>query len=160
MSGCFLMKLKNRVANCTSLFADSASISCLPCFLYIWMSSLNPSFHNVIEEKAHVRPRCSLVLRAALSWSFWRCGLNLPIFSLVMRSLAFLISLVISEFEVTNCPLSSIRDRPQIQFLMRNMQPSWGSSILASRSSYSFLIQSGIAALYPPGPSPCLNLFF
>jgi hypothetical protein len=154
------MKLKNWVANCSSLFADSASILCLPCFLYIWMSSANPSFHDAIEEIAHVRPWCSSVSRVMLSWSFWRCGLNLPAFSLVMRSLAFSITLVISEFEVTNYPLSSVWDRPQIHLVMHNMQPSRGSSILASWSSYSFFVQNGIASLYPVGPSLCLNLFF
>jgi hypothetical protein len=117
MYGCFLIKLKNWDVNCSSsLFANFASLSCLPCFWYIWMSSANPSVYDAIEELAHVRPRCSSVLRAALSWSFWRCCLNLPTFSLVTRSLAFLITLVISEFEVTNCLLSSVRDRPWIQF--------------------------------------------
>jgi hypothetical protein len=31
-------------------------------------------------------------------------------FSLVIRSLPFLITLVILEFEVTNCPLQSVQD--------------------------------------------------
>jgi hypothetical protein len=66
---------------------------------------MNPSIHDAIEEIAHVRPRCSSVSRAALSWSFWHCGLNLLAFSLVMRSLAFSITILISEFEVTNCDL-------------------------------------------------------
>jgi hypothetical protein len=35
------------------------------------MSSANPSFYDAIEEAARVRPRCSSVSRAALSWSFW-----------------------------------------------------------------------------------------
>jgi hypothetical protein len=160
MSRCFLMKLKNWVTNCSLSFADSASISCLPCFLYIWLSSANPSFHDAITEIARVWPRCSSVLRATLSWSFWHYGLNLLVFSLVMGSLTFSITLVISEFEVTNCLLSSIRDRPQIQFLMHNVQPSRRSGIPGSQSSCSFFIQSGIAALYPPGLSLCLNLFF
>jgi hypothetical protein len=64
------------------------------------------------------------------------------------------------EFEVINCSLSSIWDQPRIQFLVCNMQPSRGSGIPASRSSCSFFVQSGIAVLYPPGPSLCLNLFF
>jgi hypothetical protein len=134
------MKLKIWVANCSSLFADSASISCLPPFLYVWMSSANPSFHDAIEEIARVRPQCCSVSRATLSWSFWRCGLNLPVFSFVMRSLTFSITQVISEFEVTNYPLSSIRDQPQIQFLVRNVQPSRGSGIPASQSSFSFFV--------------------
>jgi hypothetical protein len=100
----------HRVANCSSLLADSASISCLPRFLYIWMSSANPSFYDAIEEIAHVRPRCSSVSMVALSWSFWHCNLNSSIFSLVTRSLAFSVTLVISEFEVINCPLSSIQN--------------------------------------------------
>jgi hypothetical protein len=41
-------------------------------------------------------------------------GLNSPVFSLVMRSLTFSITLVISEFEVTNHPLSPKQDRPRI----------------------------------------------
>jgi hypothetical protein len=142
------------------LFVDSASVSCLPHFLYIWMSSVNPYFHDAIEEIAHMRPRCSSISRVVLSWSFWRCGLNLPAFSLVMRSLAFSITLVISKFEVINYLLSSIQEQPQIQFLMCNVQPSRGSGIPASQSSCSFFVQSGIAALYPPCPSLCLNLFF
>jgi hypothetical protein len=124
------------------------------------MSSGNPSFHDAIEEIAHVRRRCSSVSRDALSWSFWCYGLNSSIFLLMMRSLAFSITLVISECEVINYLLSSIRDRPRIQFLMRNVQPSRGFSIPASRSSCSFFVHSGIAALYPPGPSLYLNLFF
>jgi hypothetical protein len=36
------------------LFADSASISSLPRFLYIWMSSANPSFHDAFEESSCV----------------------------------------------------------------------------------------------------------
>jgi hypothetical protein len=79
---------------------------------------------------------------------------------LVMRSLAFSITLVISKFEVINCPLLSIRDHPRIQFLMHNVQPSRGSGIPASQNSYSFFVQRRIATLYPSGPSPCLNLFF
>jgi hypothetical protein len=35
-----------------------------------------------------------------------------------------------------------------------------GSGIPASQSSCSFCVHFGIAALYPPGPSLCLNLFF
>jgi hypothetical protein len=124
------------------------------------MSSGNPYFHNEIEETACVRPRCSSISRAVLSWSFWRCDLNSPIFSLVMRYLAFSITLVISEFEVINYLLSSIRDRPRILFLVHNVQPSRGSGIPTSQSSCSFFVQSGIEALYPPGTSLCLNLFF
>jgi hypothetical protein len=124
------------------------------------MSSVNPSLHDAIEEIARVWPRCSSVLRAALSWSFWCYSLNSPIFTLVMRSLAFSITLVIWEFEVTKYPLSSIRDRPRMQFLVRNMQPSRGSGILGSWSTCSFFVQSGITALYPPHLSLCLNLFF
>jgi hypothetical protein len=41
--------------------------------------------------------------------------------------LAFSITLVILEFEVTNYPLLSIQDCPRIQFLMRNVQCSRGS---------------------------------
>jgi hypothetical protein len=36
------------------LFVDFASISCFSRFLYIRMSSVNPSFHDAIEEIAHV----------------------------------------------------------------------------------------------------------
>jgi hypothetical protein len=88
------------------------------------MSSANPAFHDAIDEIGRVRHRCSSVSRATLGWSFWCYDLNLLAFSLVTRSLAFSITLVISEFDVTNCPLSYIRDRPQIQFFVCNMQPS------------------------------------
>jgi hypothetical protein len=43
---------------------------------------------------------------------------------------------------------------------MRNVQPSRRSGIPAAWGSYSFFVQSGIVALYPPCPSLCLNLFF
>jgi hypothetical protein len=143
MSRCFILKLKNWVANYSSLLsADSASLSCLPCFLYIWMSSANPSFHDVIEEIAHVRSRCSSVLRTALSWSFWHYELTLLTFSLVTRSLVFSTTQVISEFEVTNYLLSSLRDWPRIYFFIHNVHASRGSDIPASGSSYSFFVQS------------------
>jgi hypothetical protein len=135
-------------------------LSCLPHFLYMWMSSTIPSFHDAIEEIAHVRPRCSSVSRAVLSWSFWHCSLNLLAFSLVMRSLAFWITLVISEFEVSNYLLSSVWDRPRIQFFVQNVQPSRASRIPTSWNPYSHFVQSEIADLYPLGPSLYLNLFF
>jgi hypothetical protein len=85
---------------------------CVICRLCIYiMSSMLLVYMNVLHEP--FLP-CSSVSRAVLSWSFWRCGLNLPVFSLVMRCLAFSITLVISKFEVTNYPLSSIRDGPWI----------------------------------------------
>jgi hypothetical protein len=124
------------------------------------MSSTNPCFHDVIEEIAHVRPRCSSVSRAVLNWFFWHCVLNSLVFSLVMRSLAFSITLVISKFEVTNCPFF-IYTRPTPDPVSHAQHAtSRGSGIPASRSSCSFFVQSGIAALYLPGPSLCLNLFF
>jgi hypothetical protein len=95
-----------------------------------------------------------------LSWSLSRSNLNSPVFSLVVRILAFSTTLVTSKLEVINHPLSSIRERPRVQFLVRIVQPSRGSGIPASRSSWSFFAHFGIAALYPPEPSLCLNLFF
>jgi hypothetical protein len=88
-SVCFLMKL-NTFLNCSSsLSINSASSPCLPHFLYKWLSSVNPSFHDAIEKKACVQPRCSSVSRATMSWLFWRCGLNLPAFFLGMSLLIF-----------------------------------------------------------------------
>jgi hypothetical protein len=107
-----------------------------------------------------VRPCCSSFSRATLSWSLSHYDLNSLVFSLVARVLDFSITLVTLELQVTNCPLSSIRERPWIQFLVRTMQPSRGSGIPASRSSCSFFILIDIVELYPPGPSLCLNLFF
>jgi hypothetical protein len=151
------MKLKNCCANVSSALC---AILCVLCFLYIWLSSANPSFHDEIEEITRVRPRCSSFSRAALNWSFSRCDFNLPIFSLAVRVLAFSTTLVNSEFEVINCLLSFVWERPQIQFLVHTVQPSRGSGTPASWSSCSFFVQIDIAALYPPGPSLCLNLFF
>jgi hypothetical protein len=89
--GFFLMKLKNYCANVSSTLC---AISCVLCFLYRWLSSANPSFHDAIEEIAHVRPRCSSFLRAALSWSLSRYDLNLSVFSLAARVLAFSSTLI------------------------------------------------------------------
>jgi hypothetical protein len=88
------------------------------------------------------------------------CYLNSPVFSLAVRVLPFSTMLVTSELEVINHPLSSIQERPRIQFLVCTVQPSRGSGIPASQSSCSFFAHFGIAALYPPGPNLCLNLFF
>jgi hypothetical protein len=85
--GVFLIKLNNGSTNVSSsLCADS----CILCFLYIWLSFTNPSFHDAIEEIAHVRPWCFLISRAGPSWSLSRCDLNSPVFSLAVRVLAFL----------------------------------------------------------------------
>jgi hypothetical protein len=63
--------------------------------LLVHMGALHePFLHDAIEEIAHVRPQCSSVSRATLSWSFWHCGLNFPAVSLVMRYLTFSITLV------------------------------------------------------------------
>jgi hypothetical protein len=62
---------------------------------------VNPSFHDAIKEIADVRPQCSSVSRAVLSWPFWCCGLNLLALSLVMISLAFSITLVISSDQLS-----------------------------------------------------------
>jgi hypothetical protein len=103
--GFFVMKLKNYCANVSSSLCTS---SCVLHFLYIWLSSANPSFHNAIEETAHVRPRCSSFLRATLSWSLSFYDLNSLVFYLVVRDLTFSIILVTLELEVTNRPLSSV----------------------------------------------------
>jgi hypothetical protein len=76
------------------------------------------------------------------------------------KSLGFSIMLVTSKLKVINRPLSSIRERPWIQLLVRTVQPSRGSGILASRSSCSFFTHFSITTLYPSSPSLCLNLFF
>jgi hypothetical protein len=155
------MKLKNCCANSSSLIrAGCTSSSWLLCFLYICLSSMNPSFHDAIEEITHVWPWYSLDSRVALSWSFSRCSVNSPVFSLSMRVLAFLITSVTSELEVINYSLSSIREQPRMKFFMHNVQPSKGSDIPAARLSCSFFVHFGITALYPPGPSLCMNLFF
>jgi hypothetical protein len=93
-----------------------------------------PFFHDAIEEIARVRPRCSSFSRDALSWSLSlsRCDINCHVFSLAVRVLAFSTTLVTSELEVINHPLSSVQEQPRIQFLVRTVQPSKGSGILAS----------------------------
>jgi hypothetical protein len=103
----FVVKLKNYWANVSSLLCVG---SCVLCFLYIWLSSANPSFHNAIEEIAHVRPRCSSFSRAALSWSLSFYDLNSPVFYLAVRVLTFSIIMVTLELEVTNRLLSYVRD--------------------------------------------------
>jgi hypothetical protein len=57
---------------------------------------------------------CNSFSRVALSWSLSRCNLNSPVFSLAMRVLTFSTTLVTSELEVVNRPVSSIRERPLI----------------------------------------------
>jgi hypothetical protein len=36
------------------IICSSAFLLWLPCFLYIWMSSVNPSFYDAIKEIADV----------------------------------------------------------------------------------------------------------
>jgi hypothetical protein len=106
-----------------------------------------------------VRPPCSSFSRVVLSWSLFHCDLNSAVFSLAVRVLTFSTTLVTSELEAINHPLSSVQERPRIQFLVCTVQPLRGSGIPASRSSCSFFAHFGIAALYSRGPSLCLNLF-
>jgi hypothetical protein len=120
----FLMKLKNYCANVPSALCV---IFCVLRFLYICLSSVNPSFHAAIKEIARVQPRCSLFLRAALSWSLSHYDLNSPVFSLAARVLAFSTTLATSELEAINRLLSSVRECPWIQFLVHTVQPSSGS---------------------------------
>jgi hypothetical protein len=151
------MKLKNYCANISSALC---AISSVLLFLYRWLSFMNPSFHDVIEEIARVRPRCSSFSRAALSLSLSHYDLNLPAFSLAERVLNFSTTLVTSELEVINHLLSSVWEWRRIQFLVCTVQPSRGSSMPTSWSSCSFFAYFDIVALYPPGPSLCLNLLF
>jgi hypothetical protein len=97
----FPMKLKNCCANISSALC---TISYVLRFLYKWLSSTNPSFHDANEEIDRVQPRCSSFSRAALSWSLSHCDLNLPVFSLAARVLAFSTMLVTSDLEVINRP--------------------------------------------------------
>jgi hypothetical protein len=103
--GFFLMKLKICYANVSLVLC---AISYVLRFLYRLHSSANPSFHDAIEEIAHVRPRCSSFSMAVMSWSLSHWDLNSPVFSLVARVLALSTTLVTLELEVINCPLSSI----------------------------------------------------
>jgi hypothetical protein len=126
--------------------------------LVMWIRDY--SFHDAIEEIALVRPQCSSFSRAALSWSLSCYDLNLPFLSLGMRVLAFSTTSVTSELEVINRLLSFVREQTHIQFVVHTLQPSRGSGIPASQNYCSFFTHFGIAALYPKGPSLCLNLFF
>jgi hypothetical protein len=89
----------------------------------------------------------------ALSWSLSRSNLNAPVFSLVVRILAFSTTLVTSKLEVINHPLSSIRTRtssgpvfgapsatfkgiwyPSITKLLVLLCPFWHCSFVPSRT--------------------------